>query len=428
MLKNTACIFFLLIPVIHSFGQEIKCDASHAPIVFVHGFMGSGDNWSGQIQRFNSNGFCGDRLFVFDWNSFSGKNNVPSLDNFINTILAKTGAANIDLVGHSAGGKLCYDYLSDSSRATKVGHYVHTGSFPMKHAAGRNGEVPTMNIYSTDDKVLSGGADITGAVNVKLSGYDHLQTATGKETFEAMHNFFTGHAPLYKDIVATENAYKHAGLKGVVLGENKMLSGDSIRVFAIDPRTGKHRPVKDKATVYDQWKNLDSAGAMDLLLLKDSYTEIELRPKGGRRMFYYLEPLARDNNNIYLRVLPVAGMAAAMLGKLPADDQQVALVIFTANNAVIAGRDSLAIDDHVLSLPALMPAAKTSVACFVFDDGDGISSGKPLKSLGAAPFISGVDIFYKAAEKEMMRLFYNGRSLVLPKRKSSEGIMVVVFN
>jgi len=37
-------------------------------------------------------------------------------------------------------------------------------------------------------------------------------------------------------------------------------------------------------------------------------------------------------------------MAAAMLGNIPNDDKQTALVIFTANNAVIAGRDSLAID------------------------------------------------------------------------------------
>lgn len=121
-------------------------------------------------------------------------------------------------------------------------------------------------------------------------------------------------------------------------------------------------------------------------------------------------------------------MAAAMLGNIPNDDKQTALVIFTANNAVIAGRDSLAIDSIPLSLPKLMPASKTSIACFLFDDGDELTSGKALKSLSTAPFLTGVDVFIKAEENKTMCIYYNGRSIVLPKRKSKDGIMIVVFN
>ena len=119
-------------------------------------------------------------------------------------------------------------------------------------------------------------------------------------------------------------------------------------------------------------------------------------------------------------------MAAAMLGNIPNDDKQTALVIFTANNAVIAGRDSLAIDS--IPLPKFMPASKTSIACFLFDDGDELTSGKALKSLSSAPFLTGVDVFVKAEENKTMCIYYNGRSIVLPKRKSKNGIMIVVFN
>ena len=427
MKKTTACFVFLLFVGVHCFAQKNKCDVAQTPIVFVHGFMGSGDNWATQIQRFSSNGFCEDRMFVFDWNSFGSKNNVEGLNDLINKVLYQTGALKVDLVGHSAGGKLCYDYLNDSIRALKVAHYVHTGSFPMKHAAGLHAEIATLNIYSTDDRVLRQRSDIPGAKNVKFSGYDHLQTATGKETFAAMYAFFTGRVPVHEDIVVSADKYKHAVVKGVVLGENTQLRGDSIRVFAIDPKTGNHLTLKEKAGLYGQWKSLDSAGRLELFLLKDTYSEIELRPKSGRRLFYYIEPLPRDNNNIYLRTLPVTGVASMMLGKLPADDQQVALVIFTANNAVIAGRDSLALDSIALSTTTLMPAQKTSIACFVFDDGDGKSSGRALTSLANAPFISGMDVFIKAGEKETMRVYYNGRSVVVPKRSSGEGISVVVF-
>ena len=121
-------------------------------------------------------------------------------------------------------------------------------------------------------------------------------------------------------------------------------------------------------------------------------------------------------------------MAAAMLGNIPNDDKQTALVIFTANNAVIAGRDSLAIDSIPLSLPKLMPASKTSIACFLFDDGDELTTGKALKSLSTATFLTGVDVFIKAEENKTMCIYYNGRSIVLPKRKSKNGIMIVVFN
>ena len=145
-------------------------------------------------------------------------------------------------------------------------------------------------------------------------------------------------------------------------------------------------------------------------------------------MHYYFEPPVRDNKNIYIRTLPVEGLAAAMLGKIPEDDKQTALVIFSANRAVVAGRDTLAVDSIPLSLPAIMPASKTSIACFIFDDGDGISSGKPMKSFAGTPFISGVDVMIPADDKKTMRIFYNGRQRILPKIKSADGIMIVVFN
>ena len=131
---------------------------------------------------------------------------------------------------------------------------------------------------------------------------------------------------------------------------------------------------------------------------------------------------------MYIRALPATGMAAAMLKGIPNDDTQTALIIFTANQAVISGRDTLAIDSIPLSLPALTPAGKTAIASFVFDDGDGISSRKPLKSFASTPFLSGVDIFIPADDTKTMRIYFNGRSMVVPRRKSSEGLMVVVFN
>lgn len=414
-----------------SFTQP-RCDTTQLPIVFVHGFMGSGDNWALQVQRFSSNGFCEDRMFVFDWNTLGGNTNNDSLLNvFIDEVRMKTGSSQVNLVGHSAGGGLCYRYLNDPLHALKVAHYAHIGSMKMKAAAGKNAEVPTMNIYSTGDQVMKGGREIPGAVNVKQEGNDHLQVATGEETFANMYAFFTGRdEKVSTGISPSKERYMIMGGRGVVLAENSVLVTDSFMVRLINPLTGKTYYSKNPETAgsFNIWKRFSADGSWKIRVVKDNYTEIEVRPSGGRRLYYYFEPQKRNNRHVYLRALPVSGMAASMLGNLPTDSLQSALVIFTGNNAVIAGRDSLSIDSIPLSLPALMPASKTSIATFVFDDGDGVSSGNAIKTLSMAPFLTGVDIFIKADENKTMRVYYNGRSILIPKRKSRDGIMIVVFN
>jgi hypothetical protein len=421
-------ILLLFLYMLAVCGKAQSC--GHRPIVFVHGFLASGDTWATQIQRFSSNGYCEDRLFVFDWNTLGGKQKNDSLlDVFIDKVLQKTKAEKIDLVGHSAGGGLCYGYLNDSVRCTKVAHYVHIGSNKMKATAGPTANIPTMNIYSVDDKVVRSSGDIPGAINVKQTGYDHLQTATTASSFLSMYQFFTGKTG-NAAIVQSPGFYKHVSGKGVLLGENTPLAFDSFRVFIFNPQTGIHTVDKKrgKADPYVNWTVFGNDGSWGFALNKDCYTEFEVRPKNARSIFYYFEPPMRNNHNMYIRALPATGMAASMLKGIPSNDTQTALVIFTANQAVINGRDTLAIDSIPLSLPQLTPAGKTAIASFVFDDGDGVTTGKPLKSFGAAPFLSGVDVFIPADDKKTMRIYFNGRSMVVPRRRSSEGIMVVVFN
>ncbi|TAH14586.1 MAG: alpha/beta fold hydrolase, partial [Sphingobacteriia bacterium] len=182
-------VFFFIGCLIFQIGFSQKCDPSKTPIVFVHGFLGSGDTYATQFQRFLSNGYCTKQLFVFDWNSIGARGNTNALlDSFIQNVLNKSGAEKVNLVGHSAGGGIGYSYLNDSLRALKVAHYVHVGSGKNTKPAGKRGEVPTMNIYSTDDKVAKGGA-IPEAVNVQQSGNDHYQVATSEASFINMYSF-----------------------------------------------------------------------------------------------------------------------------------------------------------------------------------------------------------------------------------------------
>ena len=94
---------------------------------------------------------------------------------------------------------------------------------------------------------------------------------------------------------------------------------------------------------------------------------------------------------------------------------------------MIAGRDTLAIDSIPISTTAIAPASKTMISVFIFDDGDGVSSKLPMKTFGALPFLGSMDLKIPADANGTMRIF-NGRSMVLPRKPSSEGVMIVVFD
>lgn len=428
---------FFLFPIsVICFSQTKKnrneCDASKRPVIFVHGFLGSGDNWAKQIQRFSSNGYCEERMFVFDWNSISRSKLTDSLlNNFIDDVLKKTKATQVDLVGHSAGGGLCYSYLNDSIHAKKVAHYVHIGSGKMKTAAGKNAEVPTMNIYSTADMIVKGGGEISGATNVQQTTADHFQVATSEETFLSLYKFFNNNnQPTTTKITSSKQNDISIGGKGVTLGENNSLSFDSVIAYSFNPATGKRIKNKQHPATNSirGWMRFSKEGNWALEVPSKTFTEFEVRPSKGRSVFYFFEPQVRVNKNMYLRAFPNAGMMAGVLNQLPKDATQTVLVIFTSNQAVIAGRDTLAIDSIPISTTAIAPASKTMISVFIFDDGDGVSSKLPMKTFGALPFLGSMDLKIPADANGTMRIFFNGRSMVLPRKPASEGVMIVVFD
>jgi hypothetical protein len=414
----------LMLYSIAACGQPIA-SSNPTPIVFVHGFLASGDTWSTQIQRFTSNGYSEDQLFVFDWNTIGGQAKKDSLlDVFINEVLQKTHAQKINLVGHSAGGGLCYGYLKDSTRAAKVAHYAHIGSSRISKPAGFNGNVPTMNVYSEDDKVLA-GVSVEGAVNIKETGKDHLQVAAAPETFAALYEFFNeGKKPATTSILPARSATIVMAGRAVTLGENKPLSNDTLYVYEYNPSLGKRlNPSKPRMLVTNAqgyWPAFEVA--------KQSFLEFELHPKDGRIISYYIEPSLRNNYHVYLRGLPNSGMAAQLLQSIPSRTDQATVAVFSANQAIVSGRDSVMIDDISLSTPSLAAASKTIIASFLFDDGDGKSSGQPIKSIGLGVFLNAVDISIPADPNKTCRIYYNGRTIALPCRAGKEAVQVAIFN
>lgn len=402
------------------------CNDSYLPLVMVHGVLASGDTYALQIMRFTSNGYCNDRLFTFDWNSIgNGIDNAALLDEFIDEVLNITNVDKVELVGHSAGGSLGYNYLSNPARAAKVAHYVHIGSGVQSGPAG-NGSVPTLNIWSEGDEVVSGG-DISGATNVKLTDADHYQVATSVESFEAMVTFFRGISPQTSEILG-EHRFKVGG-KAVTLGENAPLSGATVRVYEVNPETGWRITEQPQATFIT-----DSKGFWGDFMPKPNTPYeffIQSTVAGDRPVHYYREGFTHTNTHVYLRTLPPPGsLAGILLGGLPKNDNQSVVAVFASSQAVINGRDELFINSTELSSANFAPASKTAIAFFVYDANNNQTTDNTAITLfGLTPFLAGVDVFLPASEPSTISLTLNNRNLNIRNWPSeSEGIIVPVFD
>lgn len=401
------------------------CEETNLPIVFVHGTLASSDTWSLQYMRFESNSYCSKRLYSFDYNSLGGSNVELSLDTFIDKILKETGAAKVELVGHSQGGSKGYSYCSDSLRAKKVAHYVHVASNGQTKPAGFYGDIPTLNLSSADDAV-AGNTTITGGTNVSLSGKDHYEVATSVESFEAMYKFFNNDkAPKTLDITK-EDAPVISG-KAVVMGDNTALGGATVKIFEVNKSSG----VRNSATPQFTLTTTTDGKFGPATLKAATYYEFEITTTDptDRVVHYYREPFIHQDDLVYLRTIPKTGIGASILGNLPKDDAQTVLAVFTANQAVVNGRDSLIAAGNILSSPSLSPASSTNIAFFMYDDGNGVSDFTEGSLFSSFPFLAQQDIFFPTTPAGSLKLRFNGREQFVPNLKSkTDGVIVAIFN
>jgi len=399
------------------------CEAGLPPVVFVHGFLGSGDNWAEHARRLETAGWCPDRILAFDWNSLDrGARTDSLLDGFIRDALRRTGARTIVLVAHSAGGGVCARLLSSPERALRVSHYVHIGSSPL---AAPPGGVPMLNIYSEGDRIASRAADIPGARNLRLERQDHLEVATCEEGFRAILDFVVPARPMPAEGRPSKARRWRVSGRAVVLGENRPLQGARIEAWAYDTLTGQ------RLSSTPAWSGLaDTAGRWGGFTARDGQAyAFVLTPRQGRVVQYFLGPVRHHRRLTYLRALPASGMAAMLLSGLPSDSTASALAVFTANRAVIHGRDTLACNGTALSGPELTPPAKTCIALFLYGAGSAaLNTGRPMRQFAAAPFLSGADLLLPAGGGRTIHLHYNGRERVLPAIPSREAVLVAVFD
>ncbi len=122
--------------------NDYSCRPSAAhpnPVVLVHGLFGNAyDSWSGLGPVLKSYGYC---VFAVNYGGARGSivrgyGDIPTsaaqIGAFVDDVRARTGAAEVDLVGHSEGGSVARYYANLIGGSSKVGTVVALA--PSNHA------------------------------------------------------------------------------------------------------------------------------------------------------------------------------------------------------------------------------------------------------------------------------------------------------
>ncbi|HEU4463198.1 MAG TPA: alpha/beta fold hydrolase [Solirubrobacterales bacterium] len=133
-----------------------KPTAAHPrPVVLVHGtFADRSNSWQAISPLLRNNGYC---VFALNYGDYQGSGasgvygvaDLPTsageLDAYVDQVLAATGAAEVDLVGHSQGGMMPRYYLKYLGGASEVRALV--GLSPSNHGTTLNGLFILSNFF-----------------------------------------------------------------------------------------------------------------------------------------------------------------------------------------------------------------------------------------------------------------------------------------
>ncbi|WP_149823336.1 esterase/lipase family protein [Streptomyces tailanensis] len=144
--------------------NDYSCKPSSAhprPVVLVHGtFANSVDNWLGLAPYLVNRGYC---VYSVDYGQLPGvaffnglgpiDKSAEQLDAFVDRVLAATGAAEADLVGHSQGGMMPRYYLKFLGGAAEVNALV--GIAPSNHGTTLGGLTELLKYFPGAGDLLS---------------------------------------------------------------------------------------------------------------------------------------------------------------------------------------------------------------------------------------------------------------------------------
>jgi triacylglycerol esterase/lipase EstA (alpha/beta hydrolase family) len=183
---------------------DCKPSAAHPrPVVLVHGTFGNSvDNWLSLAPYLQDRGYC---VYSFDYGRLPGvpvfyglgpiEKSAQELSAFVDKVLAATGAAEVDIVGHSQGGMMPRYYLKFLGGAAKVNALV--GIAPSNHGTTLLGLTELLKYFPGASDLLD---TATPAIADQIAGSDFLtKLNAGGDTVPGVH--YTVIATRYDEVV-----------------------------------------------------------------------------------------------------------------------------------------------------------------------------------------------------------------------------------
>ncbi|XVQ08251.1 alpha/beta fold hydrolase [Spirillospora sp. CA-255316] len=364
------------------------------PIVFVHGFFGSGSQFQTQAKRFAANGYPATHIEGHDYDSLFANNSMEqvhtALDQRISRLKAATGADKVELVGHSLGTQVSQQYLNSSAaRAANVAHYVNIDG---AGASALPGGVPTLAIWGEGNE-----GSITGATNVYQPGESHVETTSSVASFTQMHRFFTGQDPATTGVVPQTGPIQIAG-RAVLFPYNVGYTAGNARleVYELDPATGRpraQRPVADFRLTGD-----GSFGPFTGS--PTAYYEFRLvRTDTGQRHHHYVPPLRRTD--LGLRILG-SNPGSVVDGLIERNAAHAALLAYRNKEwwgDQGANSDVLALNGTNVVTSATAPRSKRAIGVFAYDwhSDRRTDVNQTIGLFPVLPFMTGADVHLPAS-------------------------------
>lgn len=344
------------------------------PIVFVHGFAGSAQQYESQAMRFVANGYPQERIVAYDHDGAGVdiEAYVAGLSDVVDETLATFDVDQVNLVGHSRGTGVSTAYLGDPARAAKVARYVAIDGQPCPDVVPC--VAPTQELFP---------------------GQSHVEVATSEESFAMQYEFLVGEAPEVVDIVPQREPVEISG-RAVNFPANTGRQAH-LEIWAIDADTGQRRGDEPHATF-----ELGPDGAFGPATLETgAHYEYALSSDTSEVTHHlYLQPYLRSSDLVRLLSSPPDGPTRTNTNVGP---DHTALIAIRMREWYAEGddRDVLEVSvDGAEPVDAVTDfVGNGTIGLHVHDDAStpGETTLAPLPYFSEQPFQSGIDVALPAS-------------------------------
>ncbi len=376
------------------------------PILFVHGVESNGGNFESQVMRFESNGYPKGWVETISYNSGAPAQAEEQIEKAIAKLKERTGASQVDLIGHSEGTIVSYDYLAVSPKTAE--HDATVAAYVNIDGQEKLPPVRTLALWAEKSGgTVAANREIPGATNVLIPNETHVQSSTSATSFIQMYKFLRGKEPLH-DITPMKSGIQIAG-HALDFPVNTGLAGDTLVIRPVNSEGFRYTSgtlAKPVATIAIT-KGGQGEGEWGPVPVKANQRyEFELeQPTGLPTLHIYYPPFPRSDYQLGLLSSPAFEETAIHPGALGL----VSLRFKEAwGNAGGLPGSSPEEDDEVkvnglnLCVPAICPLTKQVNAIFI---GEGAKHPKetnleePNPVYAQIPFITGAEVFIPATSK-----------------------------